>query len=111
MLYEVITWSKIIPEFEKEHPNIKVELDLLNEKGDSVASMQKLDLMAASNDQLDIVELPYTNYTQRADIGLFEPLDDYIAKDGYKYEDEYLVDTRITSYNVCYTKLLRTGRY
>ncbi|NWL87896.1 ABC transporter substrate-binding protein [Paenibacillus sp. 79R4] len=88
-------WSKIIPEFEKEHPNIKVELDLLNEKGDSVASMQKLDLMAASNDQLDIVELPYTNYTQRADIGLFEPLDDYIAKDGYKYEDEYLVDTHV----------------
>jgi len=88
-------WSKIIPEFEKDHPNIKVELDLLNEKGDSVASMQKLDLMAASNDQLDIVELPYTNYTQRADIGLFEPLDDYIAKDGYKYEDEYLVDTHV----------------
>ncbi|WP_106769404.1 ABC transporter substrate-binding protein [Paenibacillus faecalis] len=88
-------WSKIIPEFEKKHPNIKVELDLLNEKGDSIASMQKLDLMAASNDQLDIVELPYTNYSQRADIGLFEPLDSYIEKDGYKYEDEYLVDTRV----------------
>ncbi|MWV42909.1 extracellular solute-binding protein [Paenibacillus sp. HJL G12] len=88
-------WSKIIPEFEKKYPNIKVELDLLNEKGDSVASMQKLDLMAASNDQLDIVELPYTNYSQRADIGLFEPLDGYIEKDGYKYEDEYLVDTQV----------------
>ncbi|MEK4120445.1 extracellular solute-binding protein [Paenibacillus sp. FSL W8-0919] len=88
-------WSKIIPEFEKKHPNIKVELDLLNEKGDSVAAMQKLDLMAASNDQLDIVELPYTNYSQRADIGLFEPLDSYIEKDGYKYEDEYLVDTKV----------------
>lgn len=88
-------WSKIIPEFEKKYPNIKVELDLLNEKGDSVASMQKLDLMAASNDQLDIVELPYTNYSQRADIGLFEPLDEYLEKDGIKYDDEYLVDTRV----------------
>ncbi|OPA76700.1 ABC transporter substrate-binding protein [Paenibacillus selenitireducens] len=88
-------WSKIIPEFEKKYPNIKVELDLLNEKGDSVASMQKLDLMAASNDQLDIVELPYTNYSQRADIGLLEPLDSFIEKDGYKYEDEYLVDTHV----------------
>lgn len=88
-------WSQIIPEFEKDHPNIKVELDLLNEKGDSVASMQKLDLMAASNDQLDIVELPYTNYSQRADIGLLEPLESYIEKDGYKYDDEYLVDTRV----------------
>ncbi|MGO4542126.1 ABC transporter substrate-binding protein [Paenibacillus sp. 2TAB19] len=88
-------WSEIIPKFEEKYPNIKVELDLLNEKGDSVASMQKLDLMAASNDQLDIVELPYTNYTQRADIGMLEPLDGYIEKDGYKYEDEYLVDTKV----------------
>jgi len=88
-------WDIIIPEFEKEHPGIKVELDLLNEKGDSVASMQKLDLMAASKDQLDIIELPYTNYSQRADIGVLEPLTSYIEKDGYKYEDEYLVDTRV----------------
>lgn len=88
-------WSKIIPEFEKAHPGIKVELDLLNEKGDSVASMQKLDLMAASNDQLDIIEMPYTNYSQRASIGLLEPLEGYIEKDGYKYDEEYLVDTRV----------------
>jgi multiple sugar transport system substrate-binding protein len=88
-------WTEIISVFEEKHPNIKVELDLLNEKGDSVASMQKLDLMAASNDQLDIIELPYTNYSQRADIGLLEPLDSYIEKDGYKYEDEYLVDTKV----------------
>lgn len=88
-------WDELIPKFEEKYPNIKVELDLLNEKGDSVASMQKLDLMAASNDQLDIVELPYTNYSQRADIGLLEPLDAFIDKDGYKYEDEYLVDTKV----------------
>ncbi|MEH7087258.1 extracellular solute-binding protein, partial [Neobacillus drentensis] len=88
-------WSQVITEFEKDHPNIKVELDLLNEKGDSVASMQKLDLKAASNDQLDIVELPYTNYSQRASIGLLEPLDSFIEKEGYKYDDEYLVDTRV----------------
>lgn len=88
-------WSTIIPKFEEKYPNIKVELDLLNEKGDSVASMQKLDLMAASNDQLDIVELPYTNYSQRAEIGMLEALDSYIEKDGFKYEDEYLVDTKV----------------
>ncbi|MCU6711570.1 extracellular solute-binding protein [Paenibacillus sp. J5C_2022] len=88
-------WDVIIPEFEKQHPGIKVELDLLNEKGDSVASMQKLDLMAASKDQLDIVELPYTNYSQRADIGMLEPLDSYIEKEGFKYEEEYLVDTKV----------------
>lgn len=88
-------WSKIIPEFEKANPGIKVELDLLNEKGDSVASMQKLDLMAASDDQLDIIEMPYTNYSQRAAIGMLEPLESFIEKDGYKYEDEYLVDTRV----------------
>ncbi|MFX3636129.1 MAG: ABC transporter substrate-binding protein [Candidatus Pristimantibacillus sp.] len=88
-------WSDIIPVFEEKYPNIKVELDLLNEKGDSIASMQKLDLMAASNDQLDIIELPYTNYSQRANIGLLEPLESYIDKDGYKYEDEYLVDTKV----------------
>lgn len=88
-------WSKIIPEFEKANPDIKVELDLLNEKGDSVASMQKLDLMAASDDQLDIIEMPYTNYSQRASIGLLEPLDSYIEKEGYKYGDEYLVDTHV----------------
>lgn len=88
-------WSKIIPEFEKANPDIKVELDLLNEKGDSVASMQKLDLMAASDDQLDIIEMPYTNYSQRASIGLLEPLDSYIEKEGYKYGDEYLVDIQV----------------
>lgn len=88
-------WSKIIPEFEKKYPNIKVELDLLSEKGDSLAAMQKLDLMAASNDQLDIIEFPYTNYSQRADIGLLEPLDGYIEQEGYNYDEEYLVDTRV----------------
>lgn len=88
-------WSKIIPEFEKANPGIKVELDLLSEKGDSVASMQKLDLMAASNDQLDIIEMPYTNYSQRAAIGVLEPLEGFIEKDGYKYEEEYLVDTKV----------------
>ncbi len=92
---EKAKWDFIIPEFEKANPGIKVELDLLNEKGDSVASMQKLDLMAATNDQLDIVELPYTNYSQRADIGMLEPLDSYLEKDGIKYEDEYLVDTKV----------------
>lgn len=88
-------WSTIIAEFEKTHPDIHVEVDLLNEKGDSVASMQKLDLMAAASDPLDIVELPYTNYSQRADIGLLEPMDDYIQKEGYKLADEYLVDTTV----------------
>lgn len=88
-------WSTIIPKFEEKYPNIKVELDLLNEKGDSVASMQKLDLMAASDDQLDIVELPYTNYSQRAEIGMLEPLDGFIEKEGYNYDEEYLVDTKV----------------
>ncbi|OMD43458.1 ABC transporter substrate-binding protein [Paenibacillus odorifer] len=88
-------WSTIIAEFEKTHPDIHVEVDLLNEKGDSVASMQKLDLMAAASDPLDIVELPYTNYSQRADIGLLAPMDEYIQKEGYKLSDEYLVDTSV----------------
>ncbi len=92
---EKAKWDVIIPEFEKANPGIKVELDLLNEKGDSVAAMQRLDLMAASKDQLDIIELPYTNYSQRADIGLLEPLEGFIEKDGYKYEEEYLVDTKV----------------
>jgi len=88
-------WDVVIAAFQEKYPNIKVELDLLNEKGDSVASMQKLDLMTASNDQLDIIELPYTNYSQRAQIGVLEPLDDYIAKEGFNYDDEYLVDTKV----------------
>nr|WP_127579536.1 sugar ABC transporter substrate-binding protein [Paenibacillus koleovorans] len=90
-------WTGTIPAFEKANPGIKVEVVVLSEKGDSQESLKKLDLAAASGDTMDVLMFSDpASYAQRISLGMAEPLDSFIAKDGnYKVTDEYKVDTTL----------------
>ncbi|WP_342421601.1 extracellular solute-binding protein [Paenibacillus sp. FSL E2-0178] len=88
-------WDVVIAEFEKTHPNIKVEFASA-EDNNSNEFYKKLDLAVAGGDDLDIIMFSNMTYlSQRAGLGMIEPLDEYLATDGINYTDEYTSDTRI----------------
>lgn len=88
-------WDVVITEFEKTHPNIKVEFASA-EDNNSNEFYKKLDLAVAGGDDLDIIMFSNMTYlSQRAGLGMIEPLDDYLAKDGINFADEYTADTSI----------------
>jgi multiple sugar transport system substrate-binding protein len=89
-------WKKTIGEFEKKYPNIKVESIPLSESNTADEAAKKIDLLYASGEQMDVVMFSGPNqYAQRAGVGMFEPLNKYLEKDGVKYNDEYKIDTSI----------------
>jgi multiple sugar transport system substrate-binding protein len=89
-------WTGTIPAFEQANPGIKVEVVILSEKGDTQESLKKLDLAAASGDAMDVLMFSDpASYAQRVSLGMAEPLDSFIAKEGYKVTDEYKVDTTL----------------
>lgn len=89
-------WNRTIKAFEEKYPNIKVDVVKLSEKQDSQESLKKIDLAAASGEEMDVIMFTNTaNYAQRVNLGMLEPLDDFIKKDGFKMEDEYKIDTKI----------------
>jgi multiple sugar transport system substrate-binding protein len=89
-------WTGTIPAFEKANPGIKVDVVILSEKGDTQEALKKLDLAAASGDTMDVLMFSDpASYAQRVSLGMAEPLDSYIAKDGFKVTDEYKVDTTL----------------
>jgi len=87
-------WEETIAAFEQAYPHIKVELVLLSEKGDTQEATQKLDLAAASGEQLDILMFSDpASYAQRVGLGMVASIDSYITEEGYSVTDEYKVDT------------------
>ncbi|WP_338555607.1 extracellular solute-binding protein [Paenibacillus sp. KS-LC4] len=88
-------WDIVIEEFEKKHPEIKVEFNSA-EDNNSNEYYKKLDLAAASGDDLDVIMFSNMSFlSQRAELGLLEPVDTYIEKEGFSLMDEYSSDTRI----------------
>ncbi|OOC58711.1 ABC transporter substrate-binding protein [Paenibacillus ihbetae] len=88
-------WDVAIAEFEKKHPNIKVEF-VSAEDNNSNEYYKKLDLASASGEALDVVMFSNMNYlSQRMELGMLEPLDGYLEQEGAVLADEYTVDTRI----------------
>lgn len=82
-------------EFEKAYPNIKIEYVSAGDNN-SNEHVKKVDLAAASNEDMDVIMFSSpAHYAQREALGMLEPLDDYLAKDGLNFDDEYLVDTKI----------------
>ncbi|HIW32866.1 MAG TPA: extracellular solute-binding protein, partial [Candidatus Paenibacillus intestinavium] len=82
-------------EFEKAYPNIKIEYV---SAGDNNANehVKKVDLAAASNEDMDVIMFSSpAHYAQRLALGMLEPLDDYLAKDGLNFDEEYSVDTKV----------------
>ncbi|TVY00258.1 ABC transporter substrate-binding protein [Paenibacillus cremeus] len=89
-------WKNTLSAFEAKNPGIKVELVQLSEKGDSQEAMKKLDLAAASGEAMDVLMFSDTaGYAQRVALGMAAPLDEYIAKEGYKEQEEYKIDTSL----------------
>ncbi|PTM59417.1 ABC transporter substrate-binding protein [Desmospora activa] len=89
-------WKETIAAFEKEYPDIKVNLVILSEKGDTQEAMKKLDLAAASGEEMDVLMFSDpASYAQRVGMGMVAPLDDLIAEDGYQVQEEYKVDTQL----------------
>jgi multiple sugar transport system substrate-binding protein len=89
-------WKETIEAFEKEYPKIDVDLVILSEKGDTQEATQKLDLAAASGEQLDILMFSDpASYAQRVALGMVAPIDEFIEKEGYTVTEDYKVDTKI----------------
>lgn len=88
-------FDQVIQEFEKKYPNIKVEFVSPGDNN-SIEFVKKVDLAAASDEELDVIMLPSTwSYAQRVALGMFQPLDEYLSKEGTKLQDEYTVDTQV----------------
>lgn len=93
---EAYNWKKTLEAYEDKTPGVTIELVQLSEKGDTQEAFKKLDLEAASSAQMDILMFSDpAGYAQRVALGMAEPLDEYIAKDGYRVEEDYKVDTRL----------------
>ncbi|MED3647399.1 sugar ABC transporter substrate-binding protein [Halalkalibacterium halodurans] len=89
-------WAHTIAAFEEEHPNINIDLVILSEKGDSQEAIQKLDLAAASGEQLDVLMFSDpASYAQRVHLGMVAPIDEFISEEGFAMTEEYKVDTQI----------------
>lgn len=86
-------WNATVEAYNKTHPNVKVVYESMSEKGDSQEGMKKLDLLAASGEQMDVVMYSSApEFAQRIGAGILEPLDDYLKKDNIVVKDEYKLD-------------------
>src|SRR5690625_903462 len=91
---ENYNWQDTLAAFEAEYPHIKVDLIILSEKGDSQEATQKLDLAAASGEQMDILMFSDpASYAERVGLGMVAPIDEFIEEEGYVVTEEYKVDT------------------
>ncbi|OKP95726.1 ABC transporter substrate-binding protein [Paenibacillus sp. P46E] len=93
---EAYNWKHTLEAYEAANPGVIIELVQLSEKGDTQEAFKKLDLEAASSAPMDILMFSdAAGYAQRIALGMAEPLDEYIAKDGFKVEEDYKVDTHL----------------
>ncbi|WP_186580352.1 ABC transporter substrate-binding protein [Aquibacillus kalidii] len=89
-------WKETLAAFEEEYPNINVDLVILSEKGDTNEALQKLDLAAASGEQLDVLMFSDpASYAERVGLGIVAPIDEFINEEGFTVTEEYKVDTMI----------------
>ena len=94
MLYEVITWEYdvIAPGYKYNMPDINAAIGL--------AQLEKAESMREKRQK--VVEF---YYDELKDVDL---LDLPVSKVPFKHHSWHIFHFRITSYNVCYTKLLRS---
>lgn len=93
---EAYNWKVTLDAYNEVKPNVTVELVQLSEKGDTQEATKKLDLAAASNEQIDVLMFSdAASYAQRVSLGMAAKLDEFIDKDGYKVEEDYKVDTHL----------------
>nr|WP_249317122.1 extracellular solute-binding protein [Bacillus sp. FJAT-50079] len=89
-------WKKIINAFEKEHKHIRIEVNSLSEIQDAQEALQKIDLAAASGEEMDVLMFTNTtDYTQRIKLDMLEPIDRFIEEEGFTFDEEYKVNTQM----------------
>jgi multiple sugar transport system substrate-binding protein len=69
----------VVEAFEAAYPNIKVELEMVPFSD----IFTKYKTLVAGGEAPDVISLNFENTAQIAALGALEPLDDYIASDGY----------------------------
>ncbi|MDR7075619.1 multiple sugar transport system substrate-binding protein [Neobacillus niacini] len=96
---DVYKWEKTVSAFKKKHPDINVEIVELSEKNDSQEALKKIDLGAASGEEMDVIMFPFIDaLAQRAQLGMVEELDKYIQADGINMEKEYKFDLKVNDH-------------
>ncbi len=89
------TTAKYIEQFEAENPNIKVESIPLV-PGDSVASIENLDILLAAGEQIDVIAFPsIANIHERAAMGALQPLNEFYEDEGIDPTEEYYVNPKV----------------
>ncbi|MFW5714124.1 MAG: ABC transporter substrate-binding protein, partial [Brevefilum sp.] len=84
----------VVEAFELAHPNINVELEMVPFSD----IFTKYKTLVAGGEAPDIISLNFDNTPQMAALGALEPLDDYIASDGYDMSIFY--DNTVEMYQI-----------
>lgn len=80
----------IADEFMKQNPNVKIEIQPLVAATDTTSYLQKVDLMLASDEQIDIIYFSGGNQaSQKIDSGSIIPLNDLAEERGIDLATEY----------------------
>jgi len=84
----------VVDAFQAAYPNINVELEMLPFSD----IFTKYKTLAAGGEAPDIISLNFENTSQIASLGALEPLDDFIASDGYDMNVYY--DNTVDMYQI-----------
>ncbi|WP_273127045.1 ABC transporter substrate-binding protein [Metabacillus sp. HB246100] len=83
-------WTKVIDAYEKENPGVKINSQPLVENLNHDEYLKKLDLLASSGEQLDILMFSnQADFAKRVDAGLIAPIDSYVEEEGLNLDEEY----------------------
>lgn len=89
-------WEQTVSAYEAANEGVTVEVIVLSDKGDTQDALKKMDLAVASDEVIDVLMFPDpASYAQRVALGMAEPLDDFIAKESFKVNEDYKVDTAL----------------
>lgn len=95
-------WDKVVAAYEELHPNVKVEVQPLVANTSSAEYLKKVDLMLASDEQIDIINFAGSGaVAQKVEAGVLAPLDEYAAAAGVDLEEEYRGVSRIDGSIYC----------
>lgn len=95
-------WDNVVAAYEKLHPNVKIEVQPLVANTSSAEYLKKVDLMLASDEQIDIINFAGSgSVAQKVEAGVLEPLDEYAKVAGVDLEAEYRGISRIDDQIYC----------
>ncbi|WNS43098.1 extracellular solute-binding protein [Paenibacillus sp. MMS20-IR301] len=81
---------KLVTAFNEQNDHIKVEHVALVQNNDSREMLQKLDVLSASGEEVDVVLLNNEGFVlERAGNGMLYPLDEFFTANNINPEDEY----------------------